>query len=250
MNGLNTEYKLKFARVRKVNPPTKSFNAAGWDFYVPENLRITDFTKNAQAYVNDSLVKKNGVMSPAFYLRRESDGKELCVKFFVDQQDGKKIKYWNCNSGKVIIEEWNTWIEALDTYVVSIDLEPGEKVFIPSGIHVRLPENVFLDAENKSGIAYKRNLLFGSALVDVDYSGEIHINLINCGNNISIIRAGEKIIQFVPHFQPIMRETEEFDLENLYKGFETERGANGFGSTDNVKQTIVKNAEKRTSGKN
>jgi dUTPase len=47
-----------------------------------------------------------------------------------------------------------------------------------------------------------------------------------------MIQAGEKIVQFVPFFQPYMKEAIEYDsLEELYKGKKSARGSGGFGSS-------------------
>lgn len=229
--GLNQEFKLEFAKVRNVKTPQKSYDAAGWDFYVPENLNITDFTKNVGIYVNENLVKKQDIRSPKFLLKNKNDQRELWIQFYKDS-DGS-IKYINCNSGLTIIEEWNHWIENKDTVVISIDLEFGEKILIPSGIHVNLPKNVYLKVENKSGIASKRGLIFGADVIDQDYTGEMHINLINVCDNIAIINAGDKIVQMLALFQPIMSETKEYSTTaELYANKQSERGADGFGSTD------------------
>ena len=155
--GLNKEFKLEVAKGRNVKTPQKSYDAAGWDFYVPENLNITDFTKNVGIYVNENLVKKQDIRSPKFLLKNKNDQRELWIQFYKDSNGS--IKYINCNSGLTIIEEWNHWIENKDTVVASIDLEFGEKILIPSGIHVNLPKNVYLKVENKSGIASKRGLI-------------------------------------------------------------------------------------------
>lgn len=230
-SGLNQEFILEFAKVRDVKAPQKSYDAAGWDFYVPENLNITDFTKNVGIYVNDNLVKKQDIKSPAFLIYNKRDNRELWIKFYKDK-DGT-IKYLNCNSGLTIIPEWNAWIEDKDTVVKSIDLEFGEKILIPSGIHVNLPKNVYLKVENKSGVASKRGLIFGADIIDQDYEGEMHINLINVCNNIAIINAGDKIVQMLALFQPIMKETKEYtSTKELYANSTSERGADGFGSTD------------------
>ena len=229
--GLNQEYKLEFAKIRQVKSPQKSYDAAGWDFYVPENLNITDFTKNFGIYSNENLVRKQDAQSPAFLIKNKNDNRELWIKFKKD--DKGNIVYINCNSGLQIIPEWNKWIEDKNTVVMSIDLAFGEKILIPSGIHVNLPKNVYLKVENKSGVASKRGLIFGADVIDQDYQGEMHINLINVCNNISIINAGDKIVQMLALFQPIMRETKEYSsIDELYKNKKSERGSDGFGSTD------------------
>ena len=48
------------------------------------------------------------------------------------------------------------------TVIEKIEILPMSKILIPSGIYVNLPENIFLKAENKSGIASKRSLLVRS----------------------------------------------------------------------------------------
>jgi dUTP pyrophosphatase len=223
---------LNFTKVREVKSPCKSYDAAGWDFYVPENLNIKDFTKNVGIYVNDNLVNKTDVMSPTFLLQNADDKRELWIKFYQDRET-KEIKYFNCNSGMTIISEWNAWIEHEHTYVKSIDLDTNEKILIPSGIHVNLPKNIFLKVDNKSGIASKRGLICGANIIDTDYTGEMHINLINVCNNTAIINAGDKIVQMIALFQPVMKEAVEFEsLEKLYENSTSERGADGFGSTD------------------
>lgn len=170
-------------------------------------------------------------MSPSFLLKNKNDNRELWIKFYKNEKD--QICYFNCNSGLTIIPEWNKWIEDPNTVVKSIDLEFGEKILIPSGIHVKLPKNIYLKVENKSGVASKRGLIFGADVIDQDYQGEMHINLINVCNNIAIINAGDKIVQMLPMFQPIMSKTKEYSsLEELYKNTTSERGADGFGSTD------------------
>jgi len=113
-----------------------------------------------------------------------------------------------------------------------IKLTMGAKVLIPSGIHVNLPNNVFLVAENKSGIASKRGLTVGASVIDVDYEGQVHINLINSCITNTYIKPGEKIVQFVPYFQPNMFESKEYkSKEELYKDSKSIRGEGGFGST-------------------
>ena len=131
-----------------------------------------------------------------------------------------------------INDELMQWITEEGTVVSKIELLPHSKVLIPSGIHVRLPKGVFLNGANKSGIASKRGLLIGAQTIDQDYEGEIHINLMNPTNEHVFIGAGEKIVQFIPYFQPAMHDVVEYNSkEELYKDFKSERGEGGFGSS-------------------
>jgi len=103
-------------------------------------------------------------------------------------------------------------------------IPPGGSVLIPSGIKTELPEDVCLIAFNKSGNGIK-GLNVGACLIDPDYRGEIHINVFNVSNENILIRNGEKLIQFVA--LPFIK----FNIEETDITTDTDRGANGFGST-------------------
>jgi dUTP pyrophosphatase len=108
-------------------------------------------------------------------------------------------------------------------------LDPGESILIPSGIHVNVPDDHALIAFNKSGVAVKKTLLAGAAVVDEGYQGEMHIHIINVGLTERPITPGEKIMQFIllPMFYDMV---EEVEFEDLYLEDST-RGSGGFGST-------------------
>ena len=76
-------------------------------------------------------------------------------------------------------------------------LKHSESCNIPSGIKFKIPKNNCLVAFNKSGIASKYNLLVGANVIDENYTGEVHINLINVGTRDVYIYQGMKIIQLV-----------------------------------------------------
>lgn len=117
----------------------------------------------------------------------------------------------------------------LDFYVpddfAEFCLNPNQVVKIPSGIKVQLPNEYALLATNRSSVGSK-GVVVGATLVDSDYRGEIHISLVNSGNEPFIIHPGAKIVQFcyihIPQVE--LEEVDEFDDI-------TERGGGGFGST-------------------
>ena len=79
-------------------------------------------------------------------------------------------------------------------------LPPGTRINIPSGIHIDFLGSGLQDYAlvffNKSGVASKKGLVVGACVVDADYQGEVHINLINTNENESIeLMPGDKIIQ-------------------------------------------------------
>lgn len=123
---------------------------------------------------------------------------------------------------------------------------PGDRILIPSGIKVNIPAGHALIAFNKSGVASKTGLIVGACVVDEDYQGEVHINMINTNENKEYftdgnyvndtgtvtITPGEKLVQFL--LIPInYASTLEVPMEELYTET-TDRGAGGFGSTGNA----------------
>lgn len=116
-------------------------------------------------------------------------------------------------------------------------INPSSRILIPSGIRVWIQDKQSaLIAANKSGVATKSGLLFTAQVVDADYTGEIHIGLYNSGHQPVAIKGGDKIIQFV--HAPILNDPlVEYSIEmyeNMLKGVFTDRGENGFGSTDKI----------------
>jgi dUTP pyrophosphatase len=113
-----------------------------------------------------------------------------------------------------------------------VHLEPSESIMIPSGIKAKVPEGFCMIAFNKSGVATKKQLIVGACVVDENYTGEIHLHVINTSPLDVWITPGEKLVQFVvlrPNYVSIEEVEEE---ENLKYINETERGDHGFGSTD------------------
>lgn len=114
-------------------------------------------------------------------------------------------------------------------------VDPGQAVLIPSGLKTAFADNIALEANNKSGVATKRMLVYGASVIDSSYQGEIHLHLINVGRASQKIVYGEKIMQFIPRI--IDTDTHEvFDSsdiaeEEFFNGVKTARGEGGFGST-------------------
>ena len=108
-------------------------------------------------------------------------------------------------------------------------VQPGDAVFIPSGIRANVPEGFALIAFNKSGVALKKNLSVGACVVDEDYQGEIHLHLYNFGNDNVTISPGEKLVQMV--LLPVSYDNVEVVDESQLFDSSTERGSGGFGST-------------------
>jgi len=87
------------------------------------------------------------------------------------------------------------------------------------------------NVEKNRNFICENSIVHKNCVVDEDYQGEIHIHLTNVGEETQVIKAGEKIIQFL--LMPIVYEGlhEVMSEDELWEGEVTERGEGGFGST-------------------
>lgn len=107
-----------------------------------------------------------------------------------------------------------------------IQIAPHCAVIIPTGIRSKFGPNIALIANNKSGIATKKQLIFGASVIDCSYQGEWHVNLINTSNSFQALECGTKAIQFIPH----IISTEEVEiLDQTPEEFYTEKTSRGEG---------------------
>jgi len=108
-----------------------------------------------------------------------------------------------------------------------ITMAPMERVLIPTGLFLALPENWEAQIRPRSGLAIKQGLtcLNTPGTIDADYRGELKVILINLSNEPQLITDGDRIAQMV--FQKV----EKVILEKVENLEATERGAGGFGHT-------------------
>ena len=108
-----------------------------------------------------------------------------------------------------------------------IALNPLERMLIPTGLFVQLPENYEIQIRPRSGLALKQGItcLNTPGTIDSDYRGEIKVLLINLSNEIQIINNNDRIAQMV------FAKTETVELIAVEVINETERGEGGFGHT-------------------
>jgi dUTP pyrophosphatase len=109
----------------------------------------------------------------------------------------------------------------------TITLAPGERASIPTGIAMALPEGYECQIRPRSGLAarFGIGLVNAPGTVDEDYRGEIHILLINHGDEPFHIERGARIAQAV------IARYERVSLHEVGTLDESARGAGGFGST-------------------
>ncbi|MBI1171483.1 dUTP diphosphatase [bacterium] len=108
-----------------------------------------------------------------------------------------------------------------------LTLAPMQRMIVPTGIRVEIPEGYEMQIRPRSGLAVK----FGISLpntpgtIDSDYRGPLGVALINLGSEPFLIRHGDRIAQAV--VAPVRQARFEV-VDSLG---ETDRGSGGFGST-------------------
>ncbi|MFL5831610.1 MAG: dUTP diphosphatase [Solirubrobacteraceae bacterium] len=113
---------------------------------------------------------------------------------------------------------------ALETAV----LEPGQRLSVPTGIAVEIPDGQAGLVLPRSGLAARFGIALVNApgLIDAGYRGEVRVLLLNTDRDSSVtIDAGDRIAQLVlvRVETPEVLEVEALEL--------SERGAGGFGSS-------------------
>jgi dUTP pyrophosphatase len=106
-------------------------------------------------------------------------------------------------------------------------MKPMERVLVPTGLFMAIPENMEVQVRPRSGLAIKQGItcLNTPGTIDADYRGEIKVILINLSQEVQTIQDGDRIAQMV--FQKV----EKVNWELVQQLETTERGEGGFGHT-------------------
>ena len=143
-----------------------------------------------------------------------------------------KVAVQRLDHGKVlplpeIQTELSAGVDLLAAIDSDIELAPGGRTIVPTGLAIALPAGFEAQIRPRSGLAHKKGVtvLNSPGTIDADYRGEIGAIMINHGQEIFTIERGMRIAQMV--VAPVAG-IEWDETETLP---ETTRGAGGFGST-------------------
>jgi dUTP pyrophosphatase len=109
-----------------------------------------------------------------------------------------------------------------------VELAPGERALVPTGLAVAIPEGHAGFVQPRSGLATKHGISIVNTpgLVDAGYRGELLVNLVNTDKREAfVVEPGMRIAQLV--ILPIP----ELELVEVDELPESERGVRGFGSS-------------------
>lgn len=106
----------------------------------------------------------------------------------------------------------------------SFELHPLETKVIGLGIGIQVPEGFAGMLVPRSSIA-ERGLIIQTSIIDPDFTGEIHLIITNCSNNVVKIEENQRVCSLVIYNVLNVRLDVVYDFEM------TERGNNGLGSS-------------------
>jgi dUTP pyrophosphatase len=107
----------------------------------------------------------------------------------------------------------------------AIELGPGNRQQIPTGLAFEIPEGFELQVRGRSGLASRHGVNVVLGTIDSDFRGEVQVIINHSGKVPYVISPGDRIAQAV--LSPVVKG--EFEVvKELTK---TERGKAGFGST-------------------
>lgn len=110
---------------------------------------------------------------------------------------------------------------------VDVELQPGGRQTVPTGVSIALPAGFAAFVHPRSGLAARHGITVVNApgTVDAGYRGEIRVTLLNTGDATVLLRRGDRIAQLV-----VQRvERARFVRAERLPG--SHRGDGGFGSS-------------------
>lgn len=111
---------------------------------------------------------------------------------------------------------------------VDVIIGPGERILVPTGIAIALPDGLAAFVHPRSGLALKHGLSIVNTpgTIDAGYRGEIHVLLINHDLTDAVtVTRGDRIAQLV------IQRVETVDFVEADTLPDSQRGAGGYGST-------------------
>lgn len=105
--------------------------------------------------------------------------------------EGKSIKCINQGNEKIERE-----VQLVDG-VPSVPLHPRERMLVPTGLVLDIPDGYCIEVYPRSGTSFKNGLGLSNSvgMIDSDYTEELFISIINNSNISHFIKSGERIAQ-------------------------------------------------------
>ncbi len=111
---------------------------------------------------------------------------------------------------------------------VDVTLAPGQRVLVPTGLAIALPDGYAAFTHPRSGLAARHGITIVNApgTVDAGYRGELLVNLVNLDPEEPFeVRRGDRIAQLV------VQRVAEVDFVDVDSLPESSRGETGHGAS-------------------
>ncbi len=137
------------------------------------------------------------------------------------------IKMKRLHEDAVIPTRGSAEAAGLDLYSLeSVEIPAGKRALLRTGIAMAIPKGTVGLIWPRSKLAAKQGIDVLAGVVDSDYRGEIHVSLLNTGEDAVEIRKGDKTAQILIQAISVEQPLEVSELD------ETERGSAGITSTE------------------
>lgn len=157
---------------------------------------------------------------------------DVCAYFAKDNtiiagQEPPLVVVYNMNNKKEE-RECKFWPKEKNDMCVGIDIYPGERVLIPTGLIFNIPFGYSVRLHTRSSISLKRGLIMSNSegIIDSDYYHQTYVMLYNASADEVRVWQGERIAQgeLVKTLDYNIKETEIMPEQ-------TTNRVGGFGST-------------------
>lgn len=112
----------------------------------------------------------------------------------------------------------------------------GGDALLSTGLRVAIPEGYCIQVNPRSGKATRDKLVIGARIIDAPYRGELKIHIINFGKEPVEISPED------PCAQLLVLRTAALLIEGVITDLNTERGSDGFGSSNSELIKLAKEA--------
>jgi len=114
------------------------------------------------------------------------------------------------------------------------DVPARGQAIVGTGIAIGLPHNTYGRIAPRSSLAVKHRLTTHAGVIDSDYRGEVKVVLANLGDQPYRVEKGDRIAQL------IIEQINNRELQEVTQLDDTERGDQGFGSSNTTMDQEVK----------
>jgi dUTP pyrophosphatase len=127
-------------------------------------------------------------VDPAINLPKFATEQSACFDLAANWTGKDDYKGYNSNNG--------TFARPFGSHNV-IKIMPGDRVLVPTGMILDIPEGYSVRVHARSGLSLKQGLVLANqeGVIDSDYIEELYVLLVNTGDTPQIINSGDRIAQ-------------------------------------------------------